>query len=276
NRADNVATTLYGYDADDNLTNTSENGLTNSWTYDAYNHVSSCKDVYGNLIQYRYDASGNMTNLIYPGGKNVFYAYDSNNHMTNVTDWAGRKTSITYDLAGRVTSVTRPNGTYRTIAYDAAGQPTNILEQTALGFPIALFRYNWNSAAEAQWEFAAPLPHTNTPPTRTMTYDDDNRLVSVDSSSVTMDSDGNLVSGPLTNDTFAAYTYDARNRLLNAGGVTNAYDAMNNRVGQTYGTNTTVFVVNPNAKLPQILMRIKNGVTNYYIYGSGLLYQVTE
>ena len=27
-----------------------------------------------------------------------------------------------------------------------------------------------------------------------MTYDDDNRLVSVDGSSVTMDSDGNLVS----------------------------------------------------------------------------------
>ena len=82
-----------------------------------------------------------MTNLIYPGGKNVYYAYDSNNHLTNVTDWAGRKTSMAYDLAGRVTSITRPNGTYRTIAYDAAGQSTNILEQTAIGLPIALFRY---------------------------------------------------------------------------------------------------------------------------------------
>ena len=41
--------------------------------------------------------------------------------------------------------------------------------------------------------------------------------------------------------------------LLNAGGVTNAYDAMNNRVGQTYGTNKTIFVVNPSAKLPQVL-----------------------
>jgi RHS repeat-associated protein len=154
-------------------------------------------------------------------------------------------------------------------------------QETGHGYYVDVYMqlsgvYNWNNAAEAQWEFAAPLPHTNTPPTRTMTYDDDNRLASVDSSSVTMDSDGNLVSGPLTNDTFAAYTYDARNRLLNVGGVTNAYDAMNNRVGQTYGTNTTIFVVNPNTKLPQVLMRIKNGVTNYYIYGSGLLYQVTE
>ena len=89
--------------------------------------------------------------------------------------------------------------------------------------------------------------------------------------------DGNLVNGPLTNDTFAAYTFDARNRLMSAGGrVTNIYDGMNNRVGQFYGSNSVAFVVNPNGKLPQVLMRIKNGVTNYYVYGPGLLYQVTE
>ncbi len=275
-RADNIGTTTYKYDANDNVTNTSENGFTNSSTYDAYNRVSSYKDVYGNLIQYRYDANNNLTNLTYPGGKNVYYAYDSNNHMTNVTDWSGRKTSIAYDLAGRVTSVTRPNGTYRTIGYDAAGEITNILEQTAIGFPIALFRYNWNNAAEAQWEFAAPLPHTNSLPTRTMTYDADNRLASVDGNNVTMDTDGNLTSGPLTNDTFAAYSYDARNRLLNAGGVTNAYDPAGNRIGIAYGTNSINYIINPNSKLPQTLMRIKNGVTNYYVYGVGLLYQVTE
>jgi RHS repeat-associated protein len=36
------------------------------------------------------------------------------------------------------------------------------------------------------------------------------------------------------------------------------------------------YIINPNSKLPQVLMRIKNGVTNYYVYGAGLLYQVTE
>jgi RHS repeat-associated protein len=58
--------------------------------------------------------------------------------------------------------------------------------------------------------------------------------------------------------------------------VTNAYDAAGNRVGIAYGTNLVAYVVNPNAKLSQVLMRVKNGVTNYYIYGAGLLYQVTE
>ena len=275
-RADSIGTTYYGYDANNNRTSVSENGLTNTWTYDAYNHVSGYRDVYGNLIQYRYDANGNVTNLIYPGGKNVFYSYDSNNHLTNVTDWAQRKTSIGYDLAGHVTAITRPNGSYRTIGYDVAGQATNIMEQMSNSLPIAIFNFNWTNSGSMAWEFAAPLPHTATVPTRTMTYDDDNRLATFNGSSVTSDLDGNLTSAPLTNGTFASYVYDARNRLLNAGGVTNIYDAMDNRIGQTVGTNTTVFVVDPSAKLPQVLMRIKNGVTNYYIYGAGLLYQITE
>jgi RHS repeat-associated protein len=276
NRTDNTGTTLYGLDADNNVTNVSENGVANSWAFDAYNRVSSYKDAYGNLIQYKYDANGNITNLIYPGGKNVYYTYDNDNHLTQVKDWSGRITTMTYDLAGRLTTITRPNGTERVISYDSAGEETNILEETAEDFPIALFSLNWNNAGEMQWEFDAPMPHTNAPPTRTMTYNDDNELATVDGMSVTEDSDGNLTDGPLTNDDFATCTFDARNRLLNAGGVTNAYDAMNNRIGQTYGTNSVEYVINPNSKLPQVLMRIKNSVTNYYVYGAGLLYQVTE
>jgi RHS repeat-associated protein len=217
-----------------------------------------------------------VTNLIYPGGKNVYYGYDSNNHLTNVTDWAQRKTSMAFDLAGRVTTITRPNGSYRTIGYDAGGQATNIMEQMSNSLPVAIFKFNWTNSGSMAWEFAAPLPHVATVPTRTMTYDDDNRLATFNGSPVTSDSDGNLTSAPLTNGTFASYAYDARNRLLNAAGVTNLYDTMDNRIGQTLGTNTTVYVMNPNAKLPQVLMRIKNGVTNYYIYGAGLLYQITE
>jgi len=276
NRTDNLGTTLYRFDANDNRTGVSENGLTNSWTFDAYNRVSSYEDVYGNLIQYRFDANGNLTNLVYPGGRNVFYTFDKDNHLTQVKDWSGRTTTMNYDLAGRLTTFTRPNGTFRTLSYDSAGELTNVWEQMANSLPIAWNRFNWNSNSTMQWEFAAPLPHTNAPTSRTMTYNDDNELKTVDGSSVTVDLDGNLISGPLTDDNFTAYTFDVRNRLLNAGGVTNGYDAMNNRIGQAYGTNSIAYIVNPNAKLPQVLLRIKNGVTNYYIYGAGLLYQITE
>ncbi len=154
-------------------------------------------------------------------------------------------------------------------------RPPIYLSKTRFGFPIALFRFNWNSAAEIQWEFCSPAPaYKFTANPNHGLYDADNELASVDSNSVSVDADGNLLSGPLTNDTFALYAYDARNRLQSAGGVTNAYDAMNNRIGQIYGTNMIAYVVNPNSRLREVLMRIKNGTTNYYIYGPGLLYQV--
>ena len=281
NRVDGVGSTTYRYDANNNLTNLfgvppSGGPATNTWTYDAYNRVSSYRDADGNLIQYHYDANGNVTNLVYPGGKTVAYAYDSLNRLTNVTDWAGRKTLMTYDLASRLTSITRPNGTQRIINYDAAGETTNIVEKLTNNAPIAFFKLNWNSAARVEWEFAAPLPHSNSVPTRTMTYDDDNRLLTVNGQSVANDLDGNLTSGPLTNSTFVTYTYDARNRLLAVGGLNYGYDPAGNRTAVTNGTNVVRFVINPNARLSQVLMRIKIGVTNYYIYGAGLLYEVTE
>ncbi len=280
NSADAVASRLLRYDANDNVTNLVENGRTNAWTFDAYDRVSSYRDADGNLIQYRHDANGNLTNLIYPGNRVVNYAYDSLNRLTNITDWAGRQTRFTYDLANRLTSLVRPNGTVREIAYDAAGQTTNIWEQTTGGTPIARFKFNWNNSARIGWEFAAPLPHAYTPPARTMTFDDDNRLATFNGLNVTHDLDGNMTSGPLTNNTFATYAYDARNRLstFNHQLSTTAYgyDPAGNRTAITNGASVTRFVINPNAPLSQVLIRINGGITNYYIYGLGLQYEITE
>lgn len=276
NRTDTVAATLFRYDANNNVTNVVESGKTNAWTYDAYDRVSAYHDADGNQLQYRYDANGNLTNLIYPGNRTVTYAYDSLNRLTNVTDWASRQTRFTYDLASQLTSIIRPNGTQRIIYYDAAGQTTNIVEKMAIGVPIAFFKLNWNNAARAAWEFAAPLPHAYTPPGRTNTFDDDNRLATFNGNNVVHDTDGNMTIGPLTNNTSISYTYNARNRLLSAGGMDYAYDPAGNRVALTNGTNVTRFVVNPNATLSQVLMRVKGGVTNYYIHGLGLLYEINE
>ena len=91
-----------------------------------------------------------------------------------------------------------------------------------------------------------------------------------------VDLDGNMTSGPLTNDTFVTYGYNARNQLLNVGGISYGYDPAGNRVAMTNGVSVTRFVVNPDAPLPQVLMRTRSGITNYYIYGQGLLYEITE
>ena len=280
NRTDSMGAIIYRYDANDNQTSVVANGKTNAWTFDAYDRVSSYCDADGNLLQYLYDANGNLTSLIYPGNRVVSYAYDSQNCLTNVSDWAGRQTHFTYNLANQLTSITRPNGTVREMLYDAAGQIINIVERTSAGDPIAFFKFNWNNAGRMESEFTAPLLQHFTPPVRTMTYNDDNQIATFNGNGVNYDVDGNLTNGPLTNNTFVSYTYDGRNRLLNAGELSYGYDPSANRVAITSGTNVanvTRFVVNPNAALSQVLIRTRpDGSKTFYVHGVGLLYEVNE
>lgn len=278
NSTDAVGVRGFYYDGNDNLTIVTNVGQASrlSQSFDAYDRMTAHTNADGYVIQYRYDANGNLTNLIYPGNRTVVYAYDALNRLTNVTDWANGQTRIEYDLASRVKKITRPNGTTREINYDSAGQTTNIMEKMAIGVPIAFFKLSWSDAGRVDWEFAAPLPHAYTPPTRTMYFDADNRLTNCNSQFVTNDADGNLTWGPLTNDTSVGYSYDARNRLTNAAGISYGYDPAGNRTAVTNGANVTRFVINPNPSLSQVLMRVRSGVTNYYVHGLGLLYEITE
>ena len=132
------------------------------------------------------------------------------------------------------------------------------------------------------WEFGAPLPQTNALPSRTMTFNDDNQLATFrgptmgSAQAVTVDPDGNLTFGPGTNDTFNTYTFNVRNWLLAMGNLQYGYDPGGYRTSITNGASVTRLVINPVAALPQVLMRIRPGITNYYIYGEGLLYEITE
>jgi RHS repeat-associated protein len=164
--------------------------------------------------------------------------------------------------------------------YDPAGQLTNILEVTASGEPIVWIKQGWDAAGRLKWEFTAPLPHDYTLPQRFMTYDADNRLATFNGQAVSHDLDGNMLWGPGTNDAFMRYTFDVRNRLI---GTSNAiqqigycYDPSGNRIALTNNGQVNRFVVNPNARLSQVLIRIRGGITNYYVYGLGLVYEVTE
>ena len=273
-RADLVGTTTFQYDLDNNVTNVVENSVSLTSTFDAYDRPVKYVDGAGNVFHYQYDANNNLTNLIYPGGNHVYYLYDSLNRLTNVVDWAGRKTSYIYDLAGRVTNVTRPNGTVRVINYDAAGQTASILEETSSGAGIAYFQFTNDLAGRIQSEFVAPVPHAYSLGTRTMTYDADDRLSNVASTTVTNDLDGNMIYGPGTNSAFGAWTYDARNRLLSGGGLSYGYDALGSRIWMTNGATATQFIINPNAAVSQTLIRVVGGTTNYYVYGLGLIYHV--
>ncbi|TVP74977.1 MAG: hypothetical protein EA353_14735, partial [Puniceicoccaceae bacterium] len=276
-QVDPVGAIDFDYDSNGNLTTVTEGTVTLTRAYDNRDRVTTYTDAHGDTMGYQYDSNGNLTQLTYPGGKTVDYAYDARNQLISVTDWNSRVTSYSFDLKGQLTDIIRPNGTIRTIMYNAAGEITRVEERKADGRLLNLQDFAYDNAGRVTREFIAPIPQPYSIPTHTVTYDNDNRIVTFNGLNVVHDADGNMTSGPLDADSLETYVYDARNRLTSAGGVSYAYDAENNRVAETDSSGTTEYTVEPNTGLSKMLIRTKpDGTKTFYVYGIGLLYQVDE
>jgi RHS repeat-associated protein len=275
-KADPTGTIRYGYDDNGNVLTVAQGTATITRTYDARNRVSSATDAAGNVIGYQWDDAGNLTRLTYPGNKQVDYTYNSRNQLATVMDWNGRVTTYSYDRAGRMTGVTRHNGTSASYEYDAAGQLKTVKEGSN-GKLFRLHQFNYDAAGQLTSEFIAPRPKAYTLPPRTATYDSDNRLATWNGQGVAVDLDGNMTSGPLLSDTRVAYTYNSRNQLLSAGGVSYVYDAEGHRIATTQGGQTTSYVVDTSTGLSRVLIKeAPDGAKTFYVWGAGLLYEVSE
>ena len=99
-------------------------------------------------------------------------------------------------------------------------------------------------------------------------YDNANRLTSVNGQTYTWDNNGNL-----TSDGLLTYSYDQANRLKQATQGANtytfAYNGVGDRLSQTVGITTTRYVLDPAAGLTQVL----SDGTNTYVYGNGRIAQ---
>ncbi len=102
----------------------------------------------------------------------------------------------------------------------------------------------------------------------TYSYDNANRLTSVNGQAYTWDNNGNLVS-----DGLLTYSYDQANRLKQvtqgANTYTFTYNGVGDRLSQTVGITTTRYVLDPGAGLTQVL----SDGTSAYVYGNGRLAQ---
>ena len=86
-----------------------------------------------------------------------------------------------------------------------------------------------------------------------------------------------MTSGPLKTNTAEAHAYDARNRLLSAGGISYQYNSENRRIGKTDATGTTKYAIDPNDALSRLLVRTKpDRSKTFYVYGLGFAYEVDE
>jgi RHS repeat-associated protein len=284
-KTDPTGSISYGYDNSGLLKTVTENSTaTITRTYDERGRVKTYQNTDGDIIQYQYDANNNLKRLTYPPdvahptGKEVNYTYNARNLLETVTDWSNRVTTYQYDRLGRLTAITRPNGTSAMLAHDAVNQLTSIRE-SAGGKLFSYLSLTHDAAGQVKSRFQAPLvtqPWQH--PTFTATYDDDNRLASVNGATVTHDPDGNMTYGPVRSDSGNTnLTYNSRNQLTNAAGTSYTYDAEGRRRTITDSKGTTRDVIDPNETMSRLLIRHNpDGTKTYYVYGLGLLYEADE
>jgi RHS repeat-associated protein len=282
-----TAVSYTAYDSNGNLLALSENGQSISNTYDRLNRLTGRTDGSGNQVQYRYHADGRIAKLIYPGGSetgvgHVEYTYRQTGRLYQVIDRLSstsspRITTFHWLDDGSLSRVERPNGSQRRISYDAAGAPSLIEEIDASGNLIALFKLSRHSSGETAGRYALPVPQSSGTPgaVNAMTYDAANQLASFEGQAVTHDADGNQTFGPLPDGTFGTFSYDIRNRLLSAGGVTNRYDPQGLRTSMTDASGDTTFVYDTRG-MSKVLVRTKGSSSVRSVWGFGLLYDVDE
>lgn len=281
-RTDGVGVATYTYWENGLLKNVTENGKTTYREYDALNRLSRYDDGEGNSLSYQYHPSGELWKLTYPGNKVVTYEYDDFGRLWHVIDWATRTTTYTYDDAARLKRISLPNQTSRDFIYDAAGQLRFVTDVDDGGAILLFQQINYDDDGQIRSLFRAPAPgmSSETDSFDHFRYDNDNRLehwtpAGGTELTVVQDANGNMTYGPQPDGILGSYQYDARDRLLGVAGASYRYNPDGLRV-QITGAGASTFVVDPNNEMSRTLVRSKGGVTTYYIYGEGLLYEETD
>ena len=280
-KTDAVGTITYGYTNADELWTVTEGADTITRLYDERSRLKTFTTADGDVIQYRYDANGNLARITYPpdtaypAGKQVNYTYNARNLLETVTDWSNRVTTYQYDRLGRLTGIVRPNTTTASFGHDNANQLQSIRE-TQGGKLFSYVGFKYDNAGQVKNRFRAPLVNSGWQhPSFSATYDNDNRLATINGQTVTHDDDGNMTYGPIRGDSgFLNLAYNARNQLTAADGIGYTYDAEGRRRTLTDSTGTTRDVIDPAGRL--LVRHNPDTTTTWYVYGLGLLYEADE
>ena len=204
----------FSYDAAGNRIKMIDKLGTSTYAFDALNRLDAYTDTFGKTVTNEYDKAGNRTALIYPDGKRVTYGYDSLNRMATVTDWLNGVTNYSYDAASKLAAVLNPNNTQVSYGYDAAERLVNLANAKADTSVLASYVLMLDAVGNRSGiNRSEPLAPVFTNKTQALTFDNDNRLLTLDASAVTNDPNGNLTAEP-----GKSFQYDFEDRLVAATG----------------------------------------------------------
>jgi RHS repeat-associated protein len=307
-------TSSYSYDEVGNrISQTDANGRTTRYAYDGDNRLVTITYPDNSAVQFTRDANGNVMRMVDSLGTST-YVYDELNRVTSVTDPFGKTIGYQYDEDGNITKLTYPDGKQVTYQFDANNRMVSFTDWAA---KTTMFQYDSTN-------LLTRVTYPNGIVT-SFTYDNAGRLIAKSDSSIssytfTLDKNGNRISAtitqPLANRLYRSsqsYTYDAANRIQNAGPTTFAFDNNGNMTSKTEGGVVTTYTYDAENRLVSVgnvsqyfyngegvrLQKIENGkttryvidtnndlsqtlcetdttgsITAYYVYGIGLAYKV--
>ncbi|MFI3185097.1 MAG: DUF6531 domain-containing protein [Methylococcaceae bacterium] len=266
----------FGYDAAGNRTQMIDKLGTSTYVFDTLNRLAEYTDAFGKTVGNEYDKAGNRTALIYPDGKRVTYAYDALNRMASVTDWLNGVTDYSYDAASKLAEVLNPNNTKAVYGYDAAERLVNLANAKADTSVLANYALTLDAVGNRSGiDRIEPLAPIFTNKTQALTFDNDNRLLTLDAAAVTHDPNGNLTAEP-----GKSFQYDFEDRLVAAAGNQSAefsYDGVGNRLAAKRNGQTTRYTLDVSGALTNVLVE-NDGAGNptaYYVHGLGLISRIT-
>ena len=264
------------YDENGNKTVMTDKYGSYTYQYDNLDRMTDYTDSFAKTVAYSYDNVGNRISVTYPDSKVVTYLYDALNRLETVTDWLSNVTEYVYDQTGNISTVNNANGTEAIHSYDDADRLTGLYNQKADTTVITSYDYTLDGVGSPiSIDKDEPLSASLSDTLQSYSYDTANRITSFDGLSCSCDSNGNLVVKGTE-----LFTYDYEDRLAEIDSLqltSFEYDGEGNRIEKAVDSIVTRYVLDVNNELIQVLAETNDlgNITNYYVYGLGLISKIT-
>ncbi len=241
-------TTTYAYDADHNLTSTTDGkNQTTTYTFDDDDESVSTKLPDGSVQETSYWPDGSVKEQTDGAGNATAYAYDPLGHQSSVTDALGRTTGSVYDAIGNLLATKSPAGVTTTYTYDAAGQPQSITYSDGKTPNVTNITYNGDGERTGM---------TDGTGTWIWTYDSLRRLTSTVEGNAGTVGYGYDLSNELTKLTYSN-GHSVKRKYDTAGRLTSVKDWLG---------HTTKFSYDANSNLVKETLPRVTGVTDAFSY----------
>ncbi|MGJ8726753.1 MAG: DUF6531 domain-containing protein [Roseibacillus sp.] len=260
------ADTTFTYDALGRRTQMQDGLGTSTWDYDKLSRITSYTNPFTETLEYGHDENGNLRSLTYPDDTQVTYTYDDRNRMTSLIDWTDHTVSYSYDNLSRLTQIAHSGANSAHYEYNVSNQLTSLENRDGTGTAVESYALeydpNGNPTTEQLIGNSRLSPQVGE---TSYSYDDNNRLISVDETPYQWDQNGNLI-----NRDSDLFTWDYENRLTSTTVSGSTRHFQYDGLGVMYPADEAT-TWDPNTGLArQLVRRDFTGTITKYVYGAGL------